>query len=126
LIARVLLGHGFALTGFGKLSNFDRTVAFFDSLGLPLPALNAGLVGGLELLGGVALVLGFLTRPFAAALASTLVVALLTNDLKAVVSSGAPLTVAAAVFLLLSVLVFAYGAGPLSVDSKLARRRLAA
>ncbi|HYC77594.1 MAG TPA: DoxX family protein [Planctomycetota bacterium] len=125
VVIRATLGHGFLTTGLGKLRNFDATVAFFASLGIPAPAANAGFVGALELVGGAALIVGFAVRPFAALLATTLVVALATHDGRALAESGAPLTVGAFVFLLLSALVFAYGAGPLSVDARLAQRAAA-
>src|SRR5690348_13098104 len=80
LATRLVFGHAFILTGIGKLKNFDRTVEFFSGLGIPFPAANAGFVGVLELVGGVALVLGLGTRIFAALLSSTMVVALLTAD----------------------------------------------
>lgn len=126
VVVRVALGHGFALTGLGKLRRFENTVEFFASLGIPFPAANAGFVGSLELVGGLALILGFAVRPFSALLASTLFVALATNDLKEVAATGAPLNVAAVVFLLFTALVFAFGAGPLSLDSYFARRTRAA
>lgn len=122
LLVRVVLGHGFFLTGLGKLRHFDATTDFFASLGIPAPAANAALVGVLEAVGGLALVAGLRVRAFAALLGGTLVVALLTHDGKELLSGGAPLTVAACVFLLLTALVFAYGAGPWSADAALAKR----
>ena len=80
LLTRLVMGEAFFLTGRGKLENFDRTVQFFTDLGIPMPALNAAFVSRLEFYGGIALVLGLLTRFVAAGLASTMVVALLTAD----------------------------------------------
>ncbi len=80
LATRVLLGQAFALTGWGKLNHFDRTVEFFTGLGIPAPAFHAGLVGGLEFVGGLLLILGCGTRVIATALLGTMVVALITAD----------------------------------------------
>ena len=80
LLTRLVMGQAFYLTGRGKLANFDNTVAFFTSLGIPMPALNAAFVSRLEFYGGIALLLGLCTRLVAAGLASTMVVALATAD----------------------------------------------
>jgi putative oxidoreductase len=125
LVTRVVLGHAFFLTGLGKLRNLDRTTDFFASIGLPLPGANAVLVGVLELLGGLCLVLGLGTRLFAALLAGTLAVALMTADRNAFLHAlpgGQALGVAAFAFLLFLVWILAAGAGPLSADRLLARR----
>ena len=79
LLTRITLGHAFFLTGRGKLANFDTTVEFFASQNIPFPALSAAFVSRLEYYGGVLLVVGLLTRIVAALLASTMVVALLTE-----------------------------------------------
>jgi putative oxidoreductase len=125
LLTRLVLGHAFSVTGLGKLRNIERTADFFASIGLPLPGANAVLVGALELVGGICLVLGLGTRLFAALLAGTLAVALATADRSAFLNAipdGQLLGVAAFVFLLLLVWIFAAGAGPLSADRLLARR----
>jgi len=128
LVTRLVLGQAFVLTGLGKLRHLDRTTDFFASIGLPLPGANAVLVGVLELVGGACLVLGLGTRIFAALLAGTLAVALMTADRNAFVHALVPggqtglLDVAAFVFLLFLVWIFAAGAGPLSADRILARR----
>src|SRR3954471_22587470 len=79
LLTRLTMGHAFFLTGRGKLANFENTVEFFASQNIPFPALNAAFVSRLEYYGGILLLVGLLTRIVAAALASTMVVALLTE-----------------------------------------------
>ena len=44
LALRLIYGWFFAQAGWGKLANLERTTGFFENLGLPLPALMAGLV----------------------------------------------------------------------------------
>jgi putative oxidoreductase len=80
LLTRLVIGHAFYETGAGKIENFANTVAFFTDLGIPMPELNAAFVSRLEFYGGIALILGLLTRFFAAGLLSTMVVAILTAD----------------------------------------------
>lgn len=123
---RVVLGLAFLGTGMGKWHNFENTVAFFTQLGIPAPAANAAFVATLELVGGVCLLFGLLTRVMSLGLASTMVVALLTADTQAFIESwtsaeGTPTDVTAFTnLLLLSWLIFA-GPGILSLDHVLSR-----
>ena len=129
LATRVTLGHAFFLTGRGKLANFENTVGFFASQGIPMPELNAHFVSRLEYYGGILLVLGLLTRLVAAGLASTMAVALLTER-DAFVQSWlpsyelGPTDLSAFVFLLLLLWLVLFGPGVASLDH-LARRWLA-
>jgi hypothetical protein len=47
LATRIVLGLAFFQAGTGKFRNFDNVIGFFDSLGIPFPAFNAG--GGVGL-----------------------------------------------------------------------------
>ncbi|TIW21694.1 MAG: DoxX family protein [Mesorhizobium sp.] len=62
LLGRILLAVIFLLSGFGKLTAIAGTAGYFGSLGLPLPTVTAVLVGLIELLGGLAVLVGFQTR----------------------------------------------------------------
>lgn len=59
----------FVLAGFGKLTDIGGTAGWFGSIGLPAPTIVAILVGLLELVAGLAIVVGFQTRIAALALA---------------------------------------------------------
>lgn len=127
LVTRVVMGQAFFLTGRGKLANFESTVQFFASLGIPLPEINAAFVSRLEFYGGILLVLGLLTRVVAAGLASTMLVALATADRESLIealrmSGDTGLTdVVPFVYLLLLGWLVIVGPGPLSLDALLAR-----
>lgn len=69
LLGRILLAVIFLLSGFGKLTAISGTAAYFGSLGLPLPTVTAVVVGLIELLGGIAVLIGFQTRATAWVLA---------------------------------------------------------
>src|SRR5687767_4434203 len=45
LVVRLYWGWQFFLTGRGKLMNIERTADFLNSLGIPLPTLNAYAAG---------------------------------------------------------------------------------
>jgi putative oxidoreductase len=62
LIGRILLSAIFLLSGFGKLTAIAGTAGYFGSLGLPVPTVTAVVVGLIELLGGIAILVGFQTR----------------------------------------------------------------
>jgi len=126
LATRITLGHAFFLTGRGKLLHFDTFVSFLADQGVPMPELNAHVVARLEYYGGLLLVVGLLTRLVAAALAGTMVVALLTERHQFFESwrfSGdvGPTDIASYVFLLLLGWLVLYGPGVVSLDARLAR-----
>ncbi|MGX7872281.1 DoxX family protein [Mesorhizobium sp. ORM6] len=62
LLGRILLAVIFLLSGFGKLTAISGTAAYFGGLGLPVPTATAVIVGLIELLGGLAILIGFQTR----------------------------------------------------------------
>jgi putative oxidoreductase len=62
LVGRVLLSILFILSGFAKLTAISGTAGWFGSIGLPLPTVTAVVVGLVELLGGLAILVGFKTR----------------------------------------------------------------
>ena len=119
LVTRLVVGVTFVYTGRGKLSNLERTAAFFAGLGIPFPAANALFVSTLELVGGACLMAGIGTRVVAALLSSTMVVALLTADKGDIISKfPADVTdVTSAVLLMFLAWLVLYGPGTLSIDA---------
>ena len=79
---RLYLAPVMISAGYNKAVSFDSTVAWFGNqewgLGLPLPALLAFLATATELLGGVLLLLGLLTRYITLPLMFTMLVAMAT------------------------------------------------
>jgi len=69
LVGRLLLAVMFLLAGSGKLTGFSGTVGYIASVGLPLPQLDAGAAVVIEILGGLALIVGYGTRTAALVLA---------------------------------------------------------
>lgn len=69
LLARLLLMVLFVIFGWFKLTGFSETVAYMGSVGVPMPAVTAGVAVVLEFFVGLAIVVGFYTRPLALLLA---------------------------------------------------------
>jgi putative oxidoreductase len=62
LVGRILLAALFIKSGYSKIGGFDGTVAYIAAAGLPLPQVGAVVAIAVELLGGIALAIGFKTR----------------------------------------------------------------
>ncbi len=77
-VLRVILGFLFAAHGWQKFNEWTiaGTQAAFNQMGVPAANVAAPLVAGLELAGGIALILGVLTRVVAALLALNMLGAL--------------------------------------------------
>lgn len=69
LAGRILLAAIFILSGISKVTAPEATIAYIASAGVPLPQIALAGAIVVELLGGVALVIGVKTRLVAAALA---------------------------------------------------------
>ena len=123
-VLRIGAGLVFMAHGGQKLFVFgiDGVTAGFAQMGIPLAAVSAPLVALVELLGGLALVIGLLTRLAAVGLAITMLGAIIFVHLAAGFflpngSEFALTLLAAAVALALT------GAGDFSLDGVRARRR---
>ena len=121
LIGRVLLALMFIQAGYGKLVGIEGTASYIASVGLPFPALLAVLAGVVELVGGIALVVGFKVRWAGLALALfTLAASVLFHPYWSA-PAGQQMIPQLLFMKNLSViggllLVSALGAGPLSMD----------
>jgi putative oxidoreductase len=82
LLLRVFLAPVMIMAGLNKFNGFENTVAWFGNpewgLGLPMPALMAGLAASAELFGGIALLIGLFTRLATIPLMFTMLVAAAT------------------------------------------------
>lgn len=117
LSLRLLFGWLLFQTGYGKLTHLERTGEFFASLHLAFPQTMAGVVGGIEAVGGLLLLFGLAARPAALFLLCTLVGALLSAH-RADVLQGLDSLVSTPPFpyLLVSLMVLVFGPGRLSLD----------
>lgn len=70
LVGRILLSIMFIVAGYGKLTAIGGTAGWFASLGLPAPTVLTVVVGLVELIGGLAVLVGYQTRIAALVLAA--------------------------------------------------------
>ncbi len=124
LILRVAFGVCFVMHGLGKLGvvgpgNFAGFVGWLKSLGVPFPAFQARLAMLSELVGGVFLALGLLTRPAAFVLAVTMLVAALVGHRGGgyLITNSPPGMEYALNLAILMVIVILLGPGGYSVDA---------
>lgn len=118
LLGRILISILFILAGFSKLTAIGGTAAWFGSIGLPLPTVTAVVVGLVELLGGLAILVGFQTRIAAIVIAlftvgATLVAHLDFSDQMQVLMLQKNLSIVGGLLILAVT-----GAGALSIDAK--------
>jgi putative oxidoreductase len=127
LVLRVFWGWQFIETGWGKLMHLGRTAEYFSGLGIPAAHLNAFMAGGTEFLGGCLLVLGLYARLASVPLIVTMLIAYATAEkeaLMAITSDPSKFTSAAPfLFLLVLLIVLAFGPGTFSIDRLLNRKQ---
>lgn len=80
---RVVLGIIFLTHGCIKLAHMERAIHSFASLGIPLANIAAPAITALEVAGGIALILGLLSRIFALLLIIEMIIAIVTARAKA-------------------------------------------
>ncbi len=126
LVVRLFWGYQFFQAGWGKLQHLDGVVQFFTRLGIPAPSIQAPMVVGLEIVGGILLALGLGSRLIALLLAGDMLVAYITADHDAFFSfftdpdtfiKATPCT-----FLVAALIVLIFGPGKFSIDALIARR----
>ena len=114
-IVRIVTGLLFAIHGWQKFAfGIGGVTAYFSKIGIPMPEVMAPFVAGLELIGGVLLILGLATRWISLLFVCEMLVTTLYVQLPAKGWNGADLdrmVLAAALLLVLA------GPGAAAIDS---------
>jgi putative oxidoreductase len=114
LLLRLLAGGVFVAFGASKFVNHASELASFKTYGLPAPEVLVVVVGVIELVGGVLLITGILTRLAALALAGDMVAAIIVSG----IARGEPISLTVAPAELVAMLTLLWtGPGALSVRS---------
>ncbi len=121
LFARITVGWVFLLSGWGKLHNLPQITENFIGWGIPFPHFFTPLTSGIELFGGLFLLLGLLTRISAGALGVTMIVAIKAAKWGEVDSLETLLGFDEFEYLALFLWLAIAGPGPLSLDAHITR-----
>lgn len=115
-LARITVAYGFYEPAMTKWSDIKSVAQWFDSLGIPLPTLNAYLAASTELVGVVLLTLGLFTRLISIPLIIVMIVAITTVHLSNGFSAGNNGYEIPLYYMLFLALFASLGAGKLSLD----------
>ena len=121
LVARIVVGWVFLWAGWGKLQALPRMTGTFRDLGIPYPEVMTPFVSGVEFVGGILLLVGFLTRIAAAPLIVVMVVAIISAKLVEVDSLETLLGFEEVSYRALFLWLAIAGPGPVSIDRLLLR-----
>jgi putative oxidoreductase len=81
LVLRLLAGGVFVVFGAGKFVDHASELASFKTYGLPAPEVFVVVIGVIELIGGLLLIAGMLTRPAALVLAGDMIGAIIVSGI---------------------------------------------
>ncbi len=123
LFARIVVGWEFLWSGWGKLNDLPTLIGNFAGWHIPAPHLLGPFVSGVEFLGGIFLLLGFMTRISAGALGITMIVAIASAKWATVDSLETLLGFDETEYLALFLWLAIAGAGSISLDRVLLEDR---
>lgn len=117
LLARVVVGYVFMLTGWSKLHNLPHMIELFTEWGIPYPHILTPFASGTEFVGGLLLILGLFTRIAGGALAVVMVVAIISAKWADIDSAETLLGFEEAAYFVIFTWLAIAGAGKVSLDN---------
>ena len=114
LMIRLYWGYLLVMTGAGKGMHIQHVGEYFETLGIP--KVMAYVVASIELLGGISLFFGILTRFFSLLLTIVLATALVTAHRDAITSIATFIQQEPFLYLYASLIVLCFGPGLFSID----------
>ncbi len=127
LLIRIIWGHQFVYTGYGKLLNLDKVTIFFETLGVPHPEFHAILIGYVEMIFGLCFLVGFASRLVTIPLILTMISAIgfahshVFSNFHFIEDPSVLVREAPFPFLIATLTVFIFGPGRISVDAWIKR-----
>jgi putative oxidoreductase len=124
LLARIIVGYVFMLTGLAKLQNLDDITKNFEYWGVPFPHFTTPFVAGWECFGGLFLMLGLMIRICGGALSVVMIVAIISAKLSDIDSLETLLGFEEAIYFAVFSWLAICGAGKVSLDYLLEKKFL--
>ena len=121
LAVRITVGVVFAGTGWTKLTHLPQIVQNFKGLGIPAPEILTPFVSGVEFVGGLMMLFGFLTRFASVPLMVVMVVAIATAKWSDVDSLETLLGFEEVSYFVMFAWLGIAGPGPVSLDHLILR-----
>lgn len=122
IAARLTIGTIFVESGWGKLQDLPKVIGYFESLGIPFANLQAPLVSGLELVAGLFILTGFLTRLSSLPLIGIMLVAIRTAHWDDLTDLSSLFSLSEFLYVIILFWLAAHGARSFSIDELLARK----
>jgi putative oxidoreductase len=123
LLMRIILAIGFFGPVKMKIGNIEGIINWFESINIPMPALNAYLATGTEALGVILLALGLGTRLISIPLIITMIVAIVTVHLPNGFEAGNNGFEIPLYYMIMLITLIIYGGGKFSLDHLLNKNR---
>ena len=123
LFMRLILGYGFFIPAWMKLSDISSTSKWFESIGIPYPTFFVMISGGIEMVGAVFLILGLFVRKISVPLIFVMLVAIFTvhiaNGFEAA-NDGFEINI---YYIIMLFTLIVYGSGKYSVDFLISKNK---
>lgn len=129
-ILRIMCGHEFLLAGWAKLTDPEKTVAFFESLNISFSIANTYIIDGLEFAGGILLMIGLASRLFAISLSIVMLAAFgathkhIFDGLNVFYEPFFFIKEEPFPYLIICLIVLVYGPGKIALDALIKKRLL--
>jgi putative oxidoreductase len=121
-VSRLTIGWVFLQSGWGKLNDLPKVIAYFTDLGIPAPQFQAPLAATAEFSCGALLLVGLFTRVASLPLIGTMLVAILTAKKAEIHELSDLFGMGEYLYIVILLWLGAYGAGPISLDAVFAKR----
>ena len=121
--ARITVAYGFYNPAMMKWNDINSVASWFESLGIPMPLLNAYMAATTEIVGVVLLTLGLFTRLISVPLIVVMIVAIFTVHISHGFEAGNNGFEIPLYYMLFLFIFLSHGAGKFSVDNYLEKKK---